>query len=198
MRLGRSNGLPTGPSSISRRSSYVGPGTEDVLDGWCMSGNYLAGEAGAVRHGDITKVMGGLPQQDDGCHEREVPEGEVKFVSSEVDGSLWYILVGERRAGAIICYVDDLLIAGEPAVAKEAAQMISRTWKCTEPQWDDVSFNGFEIHRTEEGMILGQDSYTKDLLGATKTWMGMKKCLHPPRRLPRTSRFEMRRTLRPT
>ena len=109
----------------------------------------------------------------------KVPEGEVKFVSSEVDGSLWYILVGERRAGAIICYVDDLLIAGEPAVAKEAAQMISRTWKCTEPQWDDVSFNGFEIHRTEEGMILGQDSYTKDLLARYKDLDGYEEVPAP-------------------
>ncbi|CAE7316507.1 unnamed protein product [Symbiodinium sp. KB8] len=45
--------------------------------------------------------------------------------SREVNGSLWYIMVGSRRAGAIICYVDDLLIAGEVAVAKEAAQMIT-------------------------------------------------------------------------
>ena len=37
-----------------------------------------------------------------------VPQGPVRFVPSEIDGSLWYILVGERRAGAIICYVDDL------------------------------------------------------------------------------------------
>eukprot|EP00439_Symbiodinium_sp_Y106_P014321 s8640_g2.t1 len=46
-----------------------------------------------------------------------IPEGAVSFIPSEIDGSLWYIVVGERRAGAIICYVDDLLIAGEmPAI----------------------------------------------------------------------------------
>ena len=109
----------------------------------------------------------------------KVPEGEVTFVPSEVDGSLWYVLVGGRRAGAIICYVDDLLIAGEPVVAKEAAQMISRTWKCTEPQWDDVSFNGFEISRSPEGMVLRQDSYTKDLLARYKDLTGYEEVPAP-------------------
>ena len=94
----------------------------------------------------------------------KVPEGEVRFVPSEIDGSLWYVLVGERRAGAIICYVDDLLITGELPIAQEASQMIARTWKCTEPQWDDVTFNGFEVHCASDGLILRQDSYTKDLL----------------------------------
>ena len=75
--------------------------------------------------------------------------------------------------------MDDLLIAGEPAVAREAALMISRTWKCTEPQWDDVSFNGFEISRTEEGMILGQDSYTKDLLARYKDLDGYEEVPAP-------------------
>ena len=73
-----------------------------------------------------------------------------------------------RRAGVIICYVDDLLIAGESKVAKEASLMIARTWKCTEPQWatakEGVTFNGFEIQRTDQGLLLGQNAYTKDLL----------------------------------
>ena len=102
----------------------------------------------------------------------KLPEGEVCFVQSEVDGSLWYILVGGRRAGAIVCYVDDLLIAGESLVAKEAAQMIARKWKCTEPQWDEVTFNGFEIARSDKGMLLKQDSYTKDLLARYKDLVG--------------------------
>ena len=38
----------------------------------------------------------------------KLSEGEVRFVPSEVDGSLWYILVGGRRAGAIVCYVEGL------------------------------------------------------------------------------------------
>ncbi|CAE7940779.1 RE1, partial [Symbiodinium sp. KB8] len=93
-----------------------------------------------------------------------IPEGEITLWPSEVDGSLWYIMVGARRAGAVICYVDDLLIAGEDKAAAEVASMFRRTWKCTEPQWDDISFNGFEVKRTEEGLVLTQDSYTKDLL----------------------------------
>ncbi|OLQ15439.1 Retrovirus-related Pol polyprotein from transposon TNT 1-94 [Symbiodinium microadriaticum] len=93
-----------------------------------------------------------------------IKEGEVSLKPSEIDGSLWYIHVGSRRAGAVICYVDDLLIVGEDEVATEVAAMFRKTWKCTEPQWDDVSFNGFEIKKTEEGLLLTQDSYTKDLL----------------------------------
>ncbi|CAE7234210.1 RE1, partial [Symbiodinium necroappetens] len=64
-----------------------------------------------------------------------------------VDGSLWYVLVGDRRAGAIVCYVEDLLIAGH-------------------------FFNGFEIARSDQGMILKQDSYTKDLLARYKDLVG--------------------------
>ncbi|CAE7580175.1 RE2, partial [Symbiodinium sp. CCMP2456] len=109
----------------------------------------------------------------------KVPEGEVRFVPSEIDGSLWYVMVGGRRAGAIICYVDDLLIAGERNVASEAAQMVARTWKCTEPQWDDVSFNGFEIRRTDEGLLLSQDSYTKDLLARYKDLDGFEETPAP-------------------
>ena len=84
-------------------------------------------------------------------------EGKVTLVQSKVDGSLWYVLVGSRRAGAVICYVDDLLIVGEDEVASEVAAMFRRTWKCTEPQWDDVSFNGFEIKKVEEGLMLTQE-----------------------------------------
>ena len=47
--------------------------------------------------------------------------------------------------------------------------MIARTWKCTEPQWataeEAVNFNGFEILHTTQGLVLSQNSYTRDLLG---------------------------------
>ncbi|CAE7031319.1 RE2 [Symbiodinium sp. CCMP2592] len=108
-----------------------------------------------------------------------VPEGPVKLIQSEIDGSLWYIQVGARRAGALICYVDDLLIAGEKIVAQEVARMIGSTWKCTEPQWDDVTFNGFEIQSTEDGLVLRQDSYTKDLLDRYKDLPGYEEVPAP-------------------
>ena len=114
----------------------------------------------------------------------KVPEGEVRFTPSEVDGSLWYIMVGNRRAGVIVCYVDDLLIAGEPSVAKEAAMMVARTWKCTEPQWDDVTFNGFEILRSDAGLVLKQDSYTKDLLARYKDLEGYEEVPAPVQLAP--------------
>ncbi|CAE7711414.1 unnamed protein product [Symbiodinium sp. CCMP2592] len=75
-----------------------------------------------------------------------VPGGEVTLIPSGVDDSLWYVQVGTRRAGAVICYVDDLLIAAEPGVAEEVARMFTTTWKCTEPQWDDVTFNPRREH----------------------------------------------------
>ncbi|OLQ15613.1 Copia protein [Symbiodinium microadriaticum] len=114
----------------------------------------------------------------------KVSGDEVRFIPSEVDGSLWYIMAGERRAGVIVCYVDDLLIAGEPLVAKEAAQMVARTWKCTEPQWDDVTFNGFEILRSETGLVLKQDSYTKDLLARYKDLEGYEDVPAPVQLAP--------------
>ena len=108
-----------------------------------------------------------------------VPEGEVRFVPSEIDGSLWYIMVGTKRAGAILCYVDDLLIAGERVVAKEASRIVASTWKCSEPQWDDVAFNGFEIQFNDAGMVLRQDSYTKDLLARYKDLEGYEEVPAP-------------------
>ncbi|CAE7948229.1 putative mitochondrial protein [Symbiodinium microadriaticum] len=154
--------------------------TEDVLDGGRVPQNHLARETGAIRHMVTSPKSWEVYRNKTMAAMRgKVPEGEVMFAPSEVDGSLWYVLVGGRRAGAIICYVDDLLIAGEPAIAKEVALMISRTWKCTEPQWDDVSFNGFEIGRTPEGMILSQDSYTKDLLARYKDLPGYEEVPAP-------------------
>ena len=108
-----------------------------------------------------------------------IKEGEIMLVQSSVDGSLWYILVGARRVGLVVCYVDDLLIAGEKEAASEAAEMFRRTWKCTEPQWDDVSFNGFEIKRTEEGLLLTQNSYAKDLLERYKDMEGYEEVPAP-------------------
>ena len=49
-----------------------------------------------------------------------------------------------------LCYVDDLLIAAEPGIAEEVARMFTTIWKCTEPQWDEVTFNGFQICATPE------------------------------------------------
>ena len=88
-------------------------------------------------------------------------------------------MVGPRRAGLVVCYVDDLLIVGEKEAASETAAMFRRTWKCTEPQWDDVSFNGFEIKRTPEGLMLTQNSYTKDLLERYKDMEGYEEVPAP-------------------
>ena len=109
----------------------------------------------------------------------KVKEGEVTLVPSQVDGSLWYAMVSQRRVGLVICYVDDLLIAGEKDVAEEVTNMFRKTWKCSEPQWDDISFNGFEIKRTSEGLVLTQDSYVKDLLERYKNVDGFEEVPAP-------------------
>ena len=57
--------------------------------------------------------------------------------------------------------------------------MVASTWKCTDPQWDDVAFNGFEIQLTEAGMTLRQDSYTKDLLARYKDLEGYEEIPAP-------------------
>ncbi|CAE7283572.1 RE1 [Symbiodinium sp. CCMP2592] len=108
-----------------------------------------------------------------------VAGGEVTLTPSGVDDSLWYVQVGARRAGAVICYVDDLLIAAEPGVAEEVARMFTTTWKCTEPQWDDVTFNGFEIQKTDDGLKITQDSYVQDLLGRYKDLEGFEEVPAP-------------------
>ena len=169
LRDGCSNGLPAGAFAVPGGPTYFGSGTEDVRDGRSVQGDHLEGEAGSLWNGNFSSILGGLYRNRTMAQMRgTVSEGEVRFVASEIDGSLWYVLVGGRRAGVIICYVDDLLIAGESKVAKEASLMIARTWKCTEPQWatakEGVTFNGFEIQRTDQGLLLGQNAYTKDLL----------------------------------
>ncbi|CAE7369126.1 RE2 [Symbiodinium sp. CCMP2592] len=108
-----------------------------------------------------------------------IKEAEITLAPSSVDGSLWYIMAGPRRVGMVVCYVDDLLIVGEKEAATEVAAMFRRTWKCTEPQWDDVSFNGFEVKRTEQGLLLTQNSYTKDLLERYKDMQGYEEVPAP-------------------
>jgi hypothetical protein len=65
-----------------------------------------------------------------------------------------------HNKGITAIYVDDVLLAAEPAVASHALQAISTVWECAEPDaattQQAVSFCGFEIqeNETEKGEVL--------------------------------------------
>ena len=75
----------------------------------------------------------------------------------------------------MVVYVDDLLVVGEDPVIKATLKKVQDTWTCSTPEWADekpMKFCGFEIRKTAEGLEVGQQSYTAELLqrhGITRT-----------------------------
>ena len=65
-------------------------------------------------------------------------------------------------------YVDDMLAIGSPAHVKQTLELC-QVWKCTEPvllsRTGSVSFNGFEISRSQDGdLYVHQARYTQEFL----------------------------------
>ena len=111
-------------------------------------------------------------------------EGDKKWAGSfhrATDQHLWHLRErclskGEvHNKGITAIYVDDVLLAAEPAVASHALQAISTVWECAEPDaattQQAVSFCGFEIQENETekggGFRLHQHKYEEELI---KKW----------------------------
>ena len=113
------------------------------------------------------------------------------MLQSTSEPNLWKILGRGRELGSekiglktklswncegyMVVYVDDLLVVGEDPVIKATLKKVQDTWTCSTPEWADekpMKFCGFEIRKTAEGLEVGQQSYTAELLqrhGITRT-----------------------------
>ena len=88
----------------------------------------------------------------------------MKFVQGEVErGSI---------CGALLVYVDDLLICGSSSLIEYVAKMIAGTWETTNLevaiQAESVRFLGCEIYdlHPNPGFSIDQAPYTRELLRA--------------------------------
>lgn len=68
----------------------------------------------------------------------------------------------------VAVYVDDLLVAGERAVAIEVMEELAKTFQMTNPEEvtmkQEVTFCGYQIQKTESGYALHQGKYIEEIL----------------------------------
>ena len=101
-------------------------------------------------------------------------EGEdLKFVQGEVEPNLWAIMAENSICGALLVYVDALLICGSSSLIEYVANMVSELWETTKLEVATVAipvrFLGCEIHDLKPGFALDQLPYIKELLRAHGT-----------------------------
>ena len=92
------------------------------------------------------------------------------------EGNLWKIMKQSPNEtewtceGHVIVYVDDIMVMANDQVRNDFFTRLQREWKCSDIETVDthnwVRFCGFELkkHDQGEGLLVGQKSYTLDLL----------------------------------
>ena len=110
---------------------------------------------------------------------------EIKFVQGEVEPNLWAIKAGDSICGALLVYVDDLLICGSSSLIEYVAKMIAGLWETTELEVasgsSPVRFLGCEIHDLSPGFSIDQLPYIKELLRAHGTPISQLNLVPCPR-----------------
>ena len=118
---------------------------------------------------------------------------ELKFVQGEVEPNLWAIKAGDSVCGALLVYVDDLLICGSSSLIEYVAKMIAGTWETTNLEVASravpVRFLGCEIYNLHPGFSIDQAPYIRELLRAhevpttqmnivpcPRDWLGLEDC----------------------
>ena len=75
---------------------------------------------------------------------------DLKFIQGEVEPNLWTIMVGDSIRGALLVYVDDLLICGSSSLIEYVAKMVAGLWETADLEMattsSPVRFLGREIH----------------------------------------------------
>ena len=105
-----------------------------------------------------------------------VCQGVTYVLKQSEEGSLWKVM---KRSdgnedlsceGHVIVYVDDIMVMANDQVRNSFFERLQKEWKCSEIETvntdDWVRFCGFELkwHETGVGLMVGQKSYTMDLL----------------------------------
>ena len=151
---------------------------------------------GLVERGEkwiLTRAMYGLRQSPrlwSGFRDQHLREmvgnwegEEVKFAQGEVEPNLWSVMVAGSICGALLVYVDDLLICGSSGLIEYVAKMIAQLWETTQLEVATSSeaerFLGCEIHDLEPGFSIDQTPYIRELLqahGTSATQLNVVPC----------------------
>ena len=121
----------------------------------------------------------------DRCMEKmEWNDGEESYrLKRTPETHLWNI---ENKSGelvgAVVVYVDDLLVVAERSKIDGVFGAIKRTWQCsfeekvTKDAW--MRFCGYEMKKTENGVMIAQPGFTEDLLRRRQV-VGTEDCPCP-------------------
>ena len=108
---------------------------------------------------------------------------EVKFVQGEVEPKLWSVMVAGSICGALLVYVDDMLICGSSSLIEYVAKMIAQLSETTQLEVatssEAVRFLGCEIHDLGAGFSIDQTPYSQELLrahGTSATQLNVVPC----------------------
>ena len=109
-----------------------------------------------------------------------IPNGILSLKKSQVDSSVWYILVrkteeaGDIYQGWIAIYVDDFLGGSVGDLVDRVYEVISATWECGDLErvvsaeaGKPVRFDGLELQWNQDRtkLYVHQSSYASDLVG---------------------------------
>ena len=97
-----------------------------------------------------------------------MPDGQAARVSQLAsDPNVWEVRSPAGVQAWVAIYVDDLMIVGHTSAVECVLDEITRKWKCTPAQrlFDGpISFNGFELSLSTEGIVVHQGRYAQEIL----------------------------------
>ena len=98
----------------------------------------------------------------------KLPDDQDAFVAQlDSDPNVWAVKSDKGVQAWIAIYVDDLMVIGDTPTLDCVLSALMSQWKCTPPQrlFDGpISFNGVELSRSSDGIIVHQARYTQELL----------------------------------
>ena len=95
---------------------------------------------------------------------------EVRCFPMEEDANIWVVVDSnqDKVVTYLALYVDDIMLVGEGICIKEVAKTLKSKWTTTPVVWAEdetcISFDGFEMEPCENGYIVHQRSYARELL----------------------------------
>ena len=134
---------------------------------------------------DVHRAMYGLqisPAAWSRCRDRKLPTlrlhtyvGPVRLLQFKSDPNIWAIVSAELkepvdpalRLGLLLVYVDDMMVLGKPQLILDIISELGKTWELSSPELlerGNVHYRGVEIKQGEGGILVHQDSYTRELL----------------------------------
>jgi hypothetical protein len=92
---------------------------------------------------------------------------ELSMERTSFDSAFFYKVLDEKLGGMCATYVDECLHAGTDQYSKSAEKTELR-FQCREREYDNVTFAGVEIKKSEDGFVMNQRSYVNKLMFLNK------------------------------